>query len=105
MWCVTAPPYGGLSLTSWFTHRTLTLGPPLSATVFTSGSNAPVVIRDAPATIEMSAAVGVGGGGLVLVLVGVELLQAAASMMRSTASDGGSKACERLEWRMTGSVM
>lgn len=88
-------------MTSSLTHRTLTLAPPLSATVFVSGSNAPVVIVDAPWMIVISAAVGVGGGGLVLVLVGVELLQAPTSIV-TTASDKG-KAGEQLEWCMRGS--
>lgn len=84
-------------MTSSLTHRTLTLAPPLSATVLVSGSNAPVVIVDAPWTIVISAAVGVGGGGLLLVLVGVELLQAPTSSSVSTAaSDVGGK-----DWRMT----
>jgi hypothetical protein len=67
---VTPPPPYWLLSTSLFTNRTDTLAPPASATVFTSGEKAPVVIVEAPTPIVMSLAV--GGGGWFVELMGLE---------------------------------
>src|SRR5579864_273392 len=54
--------YPPLLLISRLTQRIVTFGAPPSATVFGSGLKAVVVMVEAPMTIEMSFAVGVGGG-------------------------------------------